>query len=161
MQRILDKAARVNESELESLYRRVFAYLLRLSGGNRSEAEEVAQETFVRILRSQFELREADRLVPWALRIATNVRLDLLRRRPTSRLEGDVEATRTESSDETPLAIRQVAELPEPYKTVLSLRYFEDLDYDEIAQILDVPVGTLKSQVCRGLKMIRKKMEKP
>ena len=57
-------------------------------------------------------------------------------------------------------ALAQLAVLPEPYRAAITLRYFEDLDYEEMAGILDIPVGTVKSQVCRGLRLIRKKMEK-
>ena len=154
---------RLDDRVLEELYRRVFGYQFRLAGGNRPAAEELAQETMVRILRSREDLRDPGRLIPWALRIATHVRIDALRRRPAAELGREVEDPRgtaePRSREETSAVLSQLAALPESYRAPITLRYFEDLGYEEMSAILDLPVGTVKSNVARGLRLIRRRME--
>jgi RNA polymerase sigma-70 factor (ECF subfamily) len=154
----------VNEPLLEELYRRVFGYQLRLAAGNRTEAEERTQETMFRVLRSQEALRDPDRLVFWALRIATNVRIDAYRRHPPLVLEGEVQDSRPppdpDLREETAEALARLAALPDSYRVAITLRYFEDLSYEDMATILGMPVGTVKSNVARGLRLIRRQLEK-
>ncbi len=153
----------MNVPLLEDLYRRVYGYHLRLAAGDRSVAEELSQETLLRVIRSRDGLRDPDRLVTWALRIATNVRADHFRRRSGVGLEAGIGELRpapgADTREEASGALRHLRTLPEDYRAAITLRYFEDMSYEEMSRILELPVGTLKSHVARGLRLIRKRME--
>jgi RNA polymerase sigma-70 factor, ECF subfamily len=56
-------------------------------------------------------------------------------------------------------AVRELRALPDPYRLALTLRYLEGLDYDDICRILDVPGGTARSHVARGLRLLRERMD--
>jgi len=148
---------------LEEAYRRIFRYQLRLVRGDREEAQELTQESMVRLIRSLRGLREPERLVPWFLRIASNVWRDSLRRRKTPSLAVDIASPQSVPTAETRDVVEQVllhlGALPEIYRQVLTLRYLEGLDYRSLSEVLDCPVGTAKSQVARGLELIRQRME--
>ncbi len=107
----------------------------------------------------------------WAYRIATNASLDELRkrnRRP-SLAAVDEDGARVEPVD--PLAERKIAslddrlaidealaELPDDFRAAVVLRDVIDLDYAEIAEVLEVPVGTVKSRIARGRAMLAKRL---
>ena len=142
---------------LEDVFQRVYRYWLRLAGGREDEALDGAQETIVRVLRSLDRLRDGDRFLPWALRIATNLWTDRRRQvRPLALASEVVAADRPERGDD---AVRELRALPDPYRIALTLRYLEGLDYDDICRILDVPGGTARSHVARGLRLLRERMD--
>lgn len=148
---------------LEEAYRRIFRYQLRLVRGNREEAQELTQESVFRLIRALGSLREPGRLIPWFFRIASNVWRDHLRRRRTPALTVEVANPPLEPPIEKRDFVEQVlsrlGELPEIYRQVLTLRYLEGLDYQSLSAVLECPVGTTKSQVARGLELIRQRME--
>jgi RNA polymerase sigma factor (sigma-70 family) len=142
---------------LEDVFKRVYRYWLRLSGGREDEALDGAQETIVRVLRSLDRLRDGDRFLPWALRIATNFWMDRRRQaRPFSLVDDAVAPIAREGLED---AVRELRALPDPYRIALTLRYLEGLDYDDICRILDVPGGTARSHVARGLRMLREQLD--
>ena len=144
---------------LEQAYGRVFRYQVRLTGGRRDLAAELAQETMVRVIQSLDGLREQDRFLPWALRIATNLWRDRLRaRREPEPLVAEPVAASTEPDDTVDAVVSQLGALAEPYRTALTLRYLEGLDYESMSDVLEVDAAVLRSQVARGLKQIRGRM---
>jgi RNA polymerase sigma-70 factor (ECF subfamily) len=143
-------------------YDRVHAVCRRIAGTNR-DADDAAQEAMISIVRGLPRFDGRAQFSTWAYRIATNAALDELRRRKRRPAlhavpdEGDV----PEPVD--PLAERRVAavadrlsidaaldELPEEFRAAVVLRDVADLDYAEIAEVLGVPVGTVKSRIARG-----------
>ena len=152
-------------------YDRVHAVCRRIAGGSR-DADDAAQEAMIRIVRNidRFDGRSA--FGTWAYRIATNTALDELRkrkRRPQLHVVGDDDDGPRDIADE--VAHRHVdsvsdritidaalAELPEEFKAAVVMRDVGDLDYAEIATALDVPVGTVKSRIARGRKMLIEKL---
>lgn len=156
-----DAAAR--DRLLEEAYRRTLRYQLRLCRGDRETAQELTQETLVRVIESLHRLREPDRWIPWLLRIASNLWRDHLRRREPAPMEAEVAAPAgkdtVEQKDVVEQVLRHLGEMPEIYRQVLTLRYLEGLDYESISEVLECPLGTTKSQIARGLEMIRKRME--
>jgi len=142
---------------LEDVFKRVYRYWLRLAGGRQDEALDGAQETIVRVLRSLDRLRDGDRFLPWALRIATNLWTDRRRQARPSALVLDVAAADPPEGLED--VVRELRALPDPYRIALTLRYLEGLDYDDICRILDVPGGTARSHVARGLRLLRERMD--
>lgn len=152
--------AEARDRLVREVYHRILRYFLRLTRGHQDQALEGAQETMVRILRSLPDLREVERFIPWALRIATNVWRDRLRGRE------DVELTAPAAVSDEPdrrqqihEMLRRVDTLPPPYRSAVTLRYLEGLSYEAMSHILDLPSGTLRSHVARGLKMIREEMD--
>jgi RNA polymerase sigma-70 factor, ECF subfamily len=143
-------------------YDRVHAICRRIAGPTR-DADDAAQEAMISIVRAlgRFDGRAA--FSTWTYRIATNAALDELRRRERRPKphsvddEGnppdvvDPSAHRPFDGVSDRLAIEQaLAMLPEEFRTAVVLRDLCDLDYAEIAETLDVPVGTVKSRIARG-----------
>jgi RNA polymerase sigma-70 factor, ECF subfamily len=143
-------------------YDRVHAVCRRIAGSTR-DADDAAQEAMIGIVRGLPRFDGRARFSTWAYRIATNAALDELRRRkrrPSLALVTD-EGEHVETAD--PLAAREVEgaverlsidaaldALPEDFRIAVVLRDVADLDYAEIAEVLGVPVGTVKSRIARG-----------
>jgi len=138
--------------------------------GDPEEAEDAAQEIFVRLYRQLGRYDPERKFSTWTLAIATNYCIDQLRRRrmqfvpleniiPWARARDagpEGEALSRESRDEVQ---RLLKKLPEKYRAPLVLRYWEDLSCAEIAEILGVPEGTIKTQIHRARKQLGKMME--
>lgn len=143
-----------------------------------SEAEDVVQDTFLRVYMNLDRYDENQKFSTWIYRIATNLCIDRLRKRkPNYSL--DAEMPDGEGSDwysllksdqetpeeeivlsETQGQIRQaISGLPEKYKSVVVLRYFHDMSLQEIGEVLNMPVTTVKTRVHRGREFLRKKLE--
>lgn len=155
-------AAAMNEL-LGRHYDRVHAVCRRIAGATR-DADDAAQETMIRVVRHLDKFDGRSSFGTWVYRIATNTSLDELRkrrRRPHLQVMSDDRDATAEIAD--PMADREVeatvdrsaidealATLPEDFRTPLVMRDVADLDYDEIAHTLGVPVGTVKSRIARG-----------
>ncbi|NIN65309.1 MAG: sigma-70 family RNA polymerase sigma factor [Anaerolineae bacterium] len=151
------KAQRGDEDAFEQLVRAHQRYVFNLAYrvlGDYREAEDVAQETFVRAWRGLPSFRAESRFTTWLYRIARNVCLNRL-----PRLQAEL--TQTELLGETPADVfnakerrafvhAELARLPEKYRLVLTLRYLQDLSYAEIADVLNLPLGTVKTHLHRG-----------
>lgn len=138
--------------------------------GTPEEAEDAAQEIFVRIYRQLGRYDPERKFSTWTLAIATNYCIDQLRRRrmqlvpleniiPWARTRDsgpEGEALSGESRDEMQRLLKR---LPEKYRAPLVLRYWEDLSCAEIAEILGVPEGTIKTQIHRARKQLGKMLE--
>ena len=158
---------------------RIYSFALRLSGDPR-DAEEISQDAFVAAYRG-LQGYEPERirglaLRPWLYRIALNVYRNRVRRKrvTTVDLERDApgdEAAYEPAAPETsrPEAIVEqgelqerlaalVAGLPERYRVAVVLRFIEGLSYAELAEALDQPVGTVKSNVHRAIERLRSKV---
>lgn len=146
--------------------------------GNETDAADVLQEVFVKVFRGIQQFHGASSLKTWIYRIAlheaSNHRRGWLRRHlhePMSLDEepGTAVAQAAQSSTQTPyqnleqaerqaLVERALASLAEPYRTVVALREIEDLSYEEIADVLGVAEGTVKSRLMRGRELLRRKL---
>lgn len=144
---------------------RVFRLAYRLTG-NRHDAEDLTQEVFVRVFRS------LDKYTPgtfegWLHRITTNLFLDQARRKQRIRFDAlsDERAGRLRSSGLTPEgAVDQrfdddveaaLATLPPDFRAAVVLCDVEGLSYEEIAEIMDAKLGTVRSRIHRGRSMLR------
>lgn len=137
--------------------------------GAPEEAEDAAQEIFVRIYRQLARFDRSRKFSTWVLAIATNYCIDQLRRRrlqlvpleniiPWARAREagpEREALDREASDELQTLLRR---LPEKYRAVLILRYWEELSCAEIGEVLQVPEGTVKTQLHRARKALERLM---
>lgn len=152
---------------IETYQDALFRFALRLSG-NRQDAEETAQEAFVRAyrwLRSHQAEADSVGLKPWLYQVALNVFRNRVRRpRPAttaldqaleladSGLDPPAMAERGETGAEL---ARLLAGLPRRYREAVVLRHVEELTYPEMAAVLRRPEGTIKSDVHRGLGLLR------
>ena len=147
-------------------YDRVHAVCRRIAGSNR-DADDAAQEAMIRIVRHLDRFDGRARFGTWAYRIATNTALDELRkrkRRPQLRVVDDDGAEPDIADDTAHRRVDDVADrmaidaalagLPEDFRVAVVMRDVGDLDYDEIAAALDVPIGTVKSRIARGRRLL-------
>lgn len=124
---------------------------------NKADAEDATQHALISIVRALPGFDGRAKFSTWVYRIATNAALDevrRIRRRPTPT---DIDATFVlpvadgTGAVEAQMDVAQaLALLPEEYRTTLVLRHVADLDYEEIAEIQGVPVGTVRSRLARG-----------
>ncbi len=124
---------------------------------NKADAEDATQHALISIVRALPQFDGRSKFSTWVYRIATNAALDevrRIRRRPTPT---DIDATfvlpvadGTGAVDAQMDVAQALALLPEEYRTTLVLRHVADLDYEEIAEIQGVPVGTVRSRLARG-----------
>lgn len=150
-------------------HRPVQALIWRLLAGRaRHRVEDLVQETFVRVLRALpgFDPAGPASLSTWILTIATRLTLNELRRPESLTLDaGGPSAEHTDHAEAADHAAQRrqlgaaiaacIAELPEPQRVVLVLREYHDLDYDDIARILELELGTVKSRLARARSALR------
>ncbi|MCI0567985.1 MAG: sigma-70 family RNA polymerase sigma factor [Acidobacteria bacterium] len=132
--------------------------------GRRDEAEELAQEVFLRVFRSLHQFDLTTHFVPWLVRVSRNLCIDEHRSRAREKaalVADEVDPERTEDSGASPYrnleekeleqrVRRGLAELGEELRTALVLRDLQGLSYSEIAEVLHLAVGTVKSRIHRG-----------
>jgi RNA polymerase sigma-70 factor (ECF subfamily) len=129
--------------------------LLTVMGGSASEAEEVAQEAFVRLLVNWSRVREYDDIDAWLRLVAVRLLVSRHRRTKVARLGlGRIAARSAQVAPEPSpdaLDLRQaLSALPVGSRAVLVLHHVHDLPVSEIASLLRVPVGTVKSRLARA-----------
>lgn len=149
----------------------VFNFAARLTG-DRAEAENVTQETFLRAYAALPRSRTDLAFKPWLFQIAVNLCRDLARKkRPAAFAElaqEDGVAPEETIEDPAPLLLdtvaereleqalaRAVAALPETYRAVVTLRYTEGLSYEDMAAALGLPVNTVRTHLFRAKAMLR------
>jgi RNA polymerase sigma-70 factor (ECF subfamily) len=130
---------------------------------DRGRAEEVAQDVFLRLYRHLASIKSAEHLVFWLRKVTCRRAIDEVRRlpkAPPASLE-DVAEPAAETSNPDPLLSdglrRMVASLAEDARAVIILRYQEEMQLADIAEILDISVNTVKSRLQRSLEILRKK----
>lgn len=139
--------------------------------GNRQEAEDVAQETFVRAYRALSSFDRSRPLAPWLYRIATNLSLNCIKqRRATVALVNDQGAplpladgapgpqVRLLQAEAQAQLQREINALPKHYCQVIKLRHFQELSYQEIADELGAPLSDVKSWLFRARKRLRQRL---
>jgi RNA polymerase sigma factor (sigma-70 family) len=145
---------------------RVYRLAYRLTG-NRADAEDLTQEVFVRVFRS-LDTYTPGTFEGWLHRITTNLFLDQARRKQRIRFDAlsDERASRLRSAAPDPhLAVadqtfdddveRALASLPPDFRAAVVLCDVEGLSYEEIAEVMDAKLGTVRSRIHRGRAMLR------
>jgi RNA polymerase sigma-70 factor (ECF subfamily) len=122
-----------------------------------SEAEDLVQETYLEGFRCYPSLKDPSRCRPWLFRILHNLwserrvrdRNRALVRSLATRVEGNLEQEMTEAgySDEVE---RALGALPDEFRTAVLLVTVEEMSYDEVAEVMGCPIGTVRSRVARG-----------
>lgn len=141
---------------------------------NASDADDLAQETFVRAWQALGRFRVGEPLFPWLSRIAINLAYSLFRRRkrrPESALEPMLESGHQwEAEGEDPVeatAAREhremlesaFGELTPEHQAILTLRVMQDQSYEEIAKTLEIPIGTVMSRLSRARAELKRRLE--
>ncbi len=141
----------------------VFSLAWRMTG-DRGLAEEIAQDVFLELDRNLRKIESPLHACNWLRRVAMSRSADALRRRRVRSMDMWVEIEEQHGAvleeRPNPLGSRlegMLATLPESQRAALILRYQEDLTPGEIAAVLDAPLATVKSQLQRGLKLLRAK----
>ena len=126
-----------------------------------SEGEDLVQETYLRLWKYRREYRPAAKLSTFLFLMARQVRIDALRRQ-TRRADREGKWVGEQPTSEAPrqFGVREdvrwaLAKLSEPLRDVIELAVFQDLPYAEVAEILGIPVGTVKSRMHNALKELK------
>ena len=137
--------------------------------GNRYDAEDIVQETYLMAFNKFHQLRDKSKCKPWMLRILRNNFLKSYQKRKIqqklsendyveflkeSLSQGAAEATLAKTADKK-IVQDAINRLPVKYKEVLLLYYMEDLLYKEIAKTLDIPIGTVMSRLTRAREALK------
>ncbi|MGD0155903.1 MAG: sigma-70 family RNA polymerase sigma factor [Terracidiphilus sp.] len=141
----------------------VFSLALRMTG-DRGLAEEIAQDVFLALDKDLSRMESPAHACFWLRRVAISRSTDAMRRRRVRAIDqwvelDEIHGAQAEERD-SPLAVRVerlLATLPEAMRAALVLRYQEDLSPEEIAASLGAPLATVKSNLQRGLKLLRAK----
>jgi RNA polymerase sigma-70 factor (ECF subfamily) len=150
----LDSLLRDHYSMIQAVCRRILL--------NDSDADDATQNAMIAIVRGYESFDGRSAFSTWVYRIATNAALDELRRRrrrPLSLFSNDgqqVDIADTHSDDRqlafeaSDYLAQGLAQIPEEFRVALVLRDVADLDYEEISQVLNIPIGTVRSRIARG-----------
>jgi RNA polymerase sigma-70 factor (ECF subfamily) len=164
------------ETVVDEYQRRLYGFALRMTG-NREDAEEIVQDAFVRAFRAlgkmSAEQRAELRLQPWLYTITLNVTRNRLRSKrppnvaldaladPDALLRGASEGPErpeaiVERSSDMVLVEKALLQLPMHLRAAATLRFIEGRSHPEIAEILNQPIGTVKSHVHRAVRILRR-----
>src|SRR5437773_1294301 len=184
-QQVVAWAKQGHEAAFRELVRRyerpVFSLLYRMVR-DRALAEDLAQETFIKVLNGIKSYNPQFKFSSWIFKIANNAAIDHLRKRDldTLSLDGSPHATTPEEMSATALQLgdrgesplqevearelgsaieRAIAKLRPEYRACILLRHVEGHSYEEIARILDLPLGTVKTYIHRGRHELRVYLE--
>ncbi|NOT06907.1 MAG: sigma-70 family RNA polymerase sigma factor [Gemmatimonadales bacterium] len=180
-QQVVTQARKGSETAYRELVRRyerpVFSLVFRMVR-NRELAEDLAQETFIKVLNALDSYRPEFKFSSWVFKIANNAAIDHLRRREldTLSIEGSphaetpqmIEATALQLGERGETALeavenkelggeieRAIAKLRPEYRSCILLRHVEGRAYEEIADILNLPLGTVKTYIHRARNELR------
>lgn len=180
-QQLVERAQHGDKHAFELLvvkYQRKLGRLLSRFIRNPTEVEDVSQEAFIKAYRALPTFRGESAFYTWLYRIGINTAKNYLvtqgRRAPTTtqfdneEAEGfeDAEQLRSSSTPESELASKQIAEtvnkaveeLPEELRSAITLREIEGMSYEDIANLMDCPIGTVRSRIFRAREAIAGKL---
>lgn len=163
--------------EIVEVYKdRIYQLCYRMLG-NAHEAEDISQEAFIRAYVNIDRYNINRKFSTWLYRIATNLCIDRIRKKkPDYFLDAEVKGTdglnlysQIQSKELTPdekvvkmelqeLIQMEILKLPEKYRSAILLKYIEELSLKEISEVLDLPIGTVKTRIHRGREALRKQL---
>lgn len=164
---LVERATSGDEESFEVLvhaYERSIFLAVRQKVYSELEAEEVAQEVFVRAFFALPKLRDQKRFVGWLHGIAHNCVLShierKLRRAPPLPLSEEIPIPEPDCAETAPTSVlRAVGGLPERYRQIVNLHFLEDMSQEDISRSLGIAPGTVRSRLHRGIGLLRKTMD--
>lgn len=178
---LIKKAIEGDESAYRSLlenYRGAIFNLLYKMVRNKEETEDLVQEAFMKAFSALPSFNEEYAFSTWLYKIAINNCIDHMRKKrlktysinkPVQSKDGELgrEFPDTSMSPDKSILTKErsslieaaIAELPENYKVAIILRHTEEKSYEEISQILNIPLGTVKARIFRAREMLKKKLK--
>lgn len=164
--------------ELMRMYKDAVYNIIYRMVHRRTEAEDLTQETFIKAYNSINSFNEEYAFSTWLFKIATNHCIDFFRKRklktysieqtirykddeirheyPDTERAADKELLATEKSGRIHKAIK---DLPEKYRIAIEMRHRDEMSYDEIAENLQIPLGTVKARIFRAREMLKKNLK--
>jgi RNA polymerase sigma-70 factor, ECF subfamily len=146
-------------------YKPVYRMVWRMMNGN-AETEDVAQEAFVKLWQNPAQVREAKALKGWLMRVASNLAIDRLRRKPHTDIDAIAEVADPRQNTGAGLEERTVtarvnqaiARLPERQKLALTLVYFEGMSNISAASAMEISVDAIESLLTRGRRALKESL---
>ncbi len=164
---------------LQKKYAKLIAALIRRMVKNEDDVDDLTQETFIKAFRALRKFQFGFSFSAWIYRIASNTCIDFLRKKRftvislTKHTPGETEDMEMEIVDDSHLpdvlvinderraAIRDaISSLPDNYRRIIMLRHEKELDYKEISEMLDIPLGTVKAHLFRARKILYTTLKK-
>jgi len=179
--RLIQSAIQGDERAFETLLNKyknlVFTIMMKMVR-NPQEAEDLTQEAFMKAFRSLASFNNEFAFSTWLMKIATNNCIDFLRKRklrtysinePVQYKDEKIEVELPDhgpgpekhllQSEQKRILEEAISQLPERYRYVILLRHKEEKSYEEISEILDLPLGTVKAQIFRAREILNKKLK--
>lgn len=153
--------------QLENYFKTYYALCYRIAFTQmktRSDAEDVVQEVFLRLLKYQPGFASLDHEKAWMIRTTLNLCRDVLKSRWSSTIRMEELSVEDKNSYVNPYVDKDetlwtLLELPHMYRICLYLFYYEDYSIKEIARALEEPENTVKTRLRRGREMLKKKLQ--
>jgi RNA polymerase sigma-70 factor (ECF subfamily) len=163
-----DQRARIDVAQLVAeYYRAVYRYAYRLSSSV-PDAEDLTQQVFLVAQQKLGQLRNVESAQSWLFAILRNCFLKACQRRrpiPAANLQLNMETVPAEIPPDTEIDRERLQEalnqLPAPFRVVLVMFYFEECSYRQIAEGLDLPIGTVMSRLARAKRHLRSRLFEP
>jgi RNA polymerase sigma-70 factor (ECF subfamily) len=151
---------------MERYKRPLFAFIIRIVNDYES-AEDLFQETWLRVIRSLHTFRGTARFSTWLFQIALNLCRDEIRKRTGKKFipleeieepacESEIDPHRMMQAE---AVRRMLKELPDKMREVIVLKFYHDMDDQEIAEVVGCPLGTVKTRYHRAIKILSNKWE--
>lgn len=165
-------------AELTKRHRQAVFHIVLKIVRDSETANDLAQETFMKAFSSLASYRSEYRFSTWLYKIAANCSIDFLRKKRINALSLDQQIETSDGSvgievpdysyhPERDLVRKQqkfsidaaIESLPEKYREVIVYRHKDDKSYEEIADLLDIPIGTVKARIFRARELLKKKLK--
>ncbi|WP_158289297.1 RNA polymerase sigma factor [Paenibacillus flagellatus] len=153
------------EALLLDVYKQMFIVTYSIMR-NKSEAMDAVQESWVKILRKLDTLRERDKLIQWAKVIATNTAYNMLKRKVAVSLseENGLSLVSSEGVEERVIRniiFEEIGKLDDKTRHILTYKFVYDMKDKEIADKMELPLGTVKARIHRGKEQLRAMLTDP
>ncbi|MCK0130901.1 RNA polymerase sigma factor [Flavobacteriaceae bacterium F08102] len=157
--------------ELMSTYKERLYWHIRKIVLSHDDSDDILQNTFVKVFRSIDKFKGDSKLFSWMYRIATNEAITFLNKKAKMqqvdiadlqyKMAENLEADEYFDGDEAQLTLQKaVATLPQKQQLVFNMKYFDEMKYNDIAEVLDTTVGALKSSYHHAVKKIENYLKK-
>lgn len=178
--KVIERCKKYDKEAFTSLFHQYEKYLFILCYGytqDKESALDLVQDVYIKVFNNIKKFDSSYSFHPWIRKIAVNTCLNFKRDKKSNVIsmnreteEGMKEEDRIASkhnveqdvlrADTKRIVQNNIKNLPEKYRLIITLRYYENLSYSEIAEVLEKPMGTIKTDIYRAKMMLRKSLEK-